>query len=242
MKKTLIQIACAALMLSSCINSETVYSVCYIGNVSGMNTIVDDDGEVLQLRSNPVLEDSSYPKKAGTRIYYFYNQYGRTDKGEIDAAILSFLLPLTKKPLELTTAPDTLAAKPILPLSGNYGGGYINLELGVYTDGNGKTEHTINIVHDDTRADGDTVYFFLKHDTAFEDPVMPEETQDAYVARFLSSFPVYEYVVNKEKPVIVVEYPWYDFEHTEDRKPLVRINKTVNFEVDKSKYVQEYVK
>lgn len=239
-KKALI-LAAISLAMMSCSNNKTYFTLNYIGNISGANTITDDDGDVLVFRSNDVVASSSFPKNIGTRVYYFYNQYEQNSDGTYDVEVLSYVTPLTKEVLLSSNEPDTLTRKPILVTSAAYGGGYVNFILAFYTDAAGTQPHYVNLVCDETRSGQDTVFLSFRHNTAVPLLASLDEASESRASQFIASFPVYNLVKEKASPVIKVEFPWYDFQSSEGSAPEV-VERSLVLPVDLTKYVQEYAK
>ncbi|MCF0173869.1 MAG: hypothetical protein HUJ95_00870 [Bacteroidales bacterium] len=238
MKKAIIIFTMVVLALTSC-KDNNFYQIAYMGNFAGEGTIRDDDGDFLILRQNTVIQSSEFPKEPGARLYIIFNQYSRTEQGRCDAEILGFSKPLTKDPLHIAEAPDSLTAKPLYVTSASYSGGYLNFSLMAHTDAAGKKMHTINLVY---YTDGsDTLYVSFKHNTQIPVCETEVEYQTNPVMRFMACFPVYELVKDMKKPVISLEYPWYESSTLNPGKVIVK-NNYANFSIDLTRYVQEYAK
>lgn len=162
----------AVLLLSSCKKeSDGQYFGVSYGNVVGSGdtySIRTDGGEMLHIQENGCPDQEV---KDGERVMASYSLLERVDAGyNIHLTALQNIL--TKTPVYLSQTPpselEQIGNDPINVLSSQFGGKYMNLKMELFRK-DPALVHSINLVVDEERSNGEAVYLTLRHN-AYGDP------------------------------------------------------------------------
>lgn len=147
------------------------------GNINNGYNIVRDDGTILQIYRNFVLDEEI---ENGDRVYAQYSILG-TQTSSDDQRIYTITLYglseiLVKDPIpqsEINASPDpeateeSLGDDPIKVTYATVGGKYLTVEFWIYTKRGSSLQHLINLVWDNTRVpespNDKTAYLTLRH-------------------------------------------------------------------------------
>lgn len=169
------RVAFMALMLASAMVScsdddDRVYVVRPTDYVSmGM---VDEDGCIETDAGNTLIPDASSVKNDltdGERVFLLCNILGAENRDTYRVRVNKYFQLLTKDIVSASEmTDDDLGEDPINVERSWFGGGYLNLRLGLNYDPSSGVSHSVNLVYDDEKCTADTIRLTLRHN-AFSD-------------------------------------------------------------------------
>ena len=193
-------------VLSSCSDDEKYVRVPapYTGSVSmgvaGEGTITTDKGNVLIPDESSVGHDLT----DGERVFVNCSILDREDINTYRVRINKYYQLLAK---DIVRASDTddeeLGDEPVQVKDAWFGGGYLNMRLGLEYNPSSNTSHLVNVVYDDVKSTADTLFLTLRHN-AFADTVRTR------MGTATASFNMEEVTEGKnEKVYVKLKWQWY---------------------------------
>ncbi len=201
--KRLFTIAAALLLLAACTDFEPfLYQCAVMGYTRTANTIKGDDGCIYSFDFDMI--ENSWD--TGTRVFVLMDVTEAVSDSVFKATNASFIYPLYKDPivLEAGEIPDTLGTDGILMSDGWYSGGCLNMANRINVV-EGVGYHRINLLVDKREEDSDTLRMQLFH--RWVDAV-ESVTASASGYSFYSSFPIRQYLPEKDSVVLKISWTW----------------------------------
>jgi hypothetical protein len=149
-----------------------------------------------------------------TRVLIICDILKRTGDKSYDIRLRSFILPLCKQPVaEGVLSEEDSREDPVSVASAWFGGGYLNINMGVYVLPESETKHVFNLVHY-TKAGSDTLYLDLKHNANGEYFGAPDiKDSDLQSGGLWACFPMEGVVPDGVKSVPVkLSWMWHRLE------------------------------
>lgn len=203
---TLLAMASLPLLLSSCSDDEKYVYVSPAHPLS-VSMGVADGGHIVTDKGNVLIPDKSsvgHDLTDGERVFVSGNILDREDENIYRVRINRYHHILTKDIVRGSqTEDEELGDDPVQVKDAWFGGGYLNVRLGLEYNPSSKTSHLVNVVYDDVKSNSDTVFLTLRHN-AFADTVRTR------IGNALASFNMEDIMAGKDSKVYVrLRWRWY---------------------------------
>ncbi|MBR4826440.1 MAG: hypothetical protein IKZ91_00970 [Bacteroidales bacterium] len=199
--KRILPLVLLLLASAACLDDEPfLYRIILMGTPKANGTLLGDDGNTY---SFPDATEFSWTK--APRLVTTLDVREKTGENEYSATMLEWKLPLYKNPVELTSGevPDSLGIDEISVADIWYAGGCLNM-LNVIKVVLGSGEHRVDLMLDSREPYNDTLHFEIKHN--YKDRDLYGAGNTDYV--FYSSFPITQYMPQKDSTVLEVKWRW----------------------------------
>lgn len=195
-----------SLVFSSCSDDEKYVYVSPAHTLS-VSMGVADGGNIITDKGNVLIPDKSsvgHDLTDGERVFVSSNILEREDENTYRVRINRYHQLLTKDIVRSSeTKDEELGDNPIQVKDAWFGGGYLNIRLGLEYNSSSKTSHLVNVVYDDVKSNSDTVFLALRHN-AFADTVRTK------VGTATASFNMEDMMAGKDSKVYVrLRWQWY---------------------------------
>lgn len=201
-------LACLSFALFSCSDDEKKVYV-YSPHVSYAVSMGEaSDGNIMTDKGNVLVPDESsvgHDLTDGERVFVNCSVLEREDEHTYRVRINKYYQLLTKEMVRASASDDEeLGNDPVEVKAAWFGGGYLNVRLGLEYNPSSGTSHLINMVYDDVKSTSDTLYLTLRHN-AFADTVRTE------IGTATASFNLENVVgeTTKEKVYVRLRWQWY---------------------------------
>lgn len=199
--RRIILIITAAAMLTACLDADPfLYRCMTMGYVNPNGSFKADDGNTY------IFEGIEPTWKAGERLIAIMDVTEAIRDSVYRAKNVSIAYPLYKKPVYIApgqAVPDTLGLDEITMTNGWYSGGCLNMynQIKILPD---TGPHIVNLLVESRQEVPDTLYLTLKHRS---DADIPEFSALSPYS-FYSSFPIAEYLPEKDSVVLKLSWFW----------------------------------
>jgi len=182
MKKIVLKLSLGFLsvfLLFSCLDENDDIYVSY-GVIQNVNS--NNDYEILTDKGNALVVTRSLTSRTienDMRVLVNYEIISEKDKSKnvFEIKVNGFYNLLTKPVVKESfilqdeeSRRDSIGNDPFSGISARFGGDYINIDFELLHSQSSDNKHMINIVHDDTRTNADTIYLSLYHNAYGEVP------------------------------------------------------------------------
>lgn len=202
----LLSVVSLPLLLSSCSDDEKYVYVSPAHTVS-VSMGVADGGNIITDKGNLLVPDKSsvgHDLTDGERVLIDCKVLEREDQNTYRVRINRYHQLLTKDIVRSSEAKDEeLGDDPIQVKGAWFGGGYLNIRLGLEYNPSSKTSHLVNVVYDDVKSTSDTIFLDLRHN-AFADTIRTR------IGAATASFNMEGIMAGKDDKVYVrLKWEWY---------------------------------
>lgn len=202
----LIIAASLSFVLSSCSDDEK-YVYVYSPRTASVSMGVARDGNIVTDKGNTLVVDESsvgHDLTDGERVFVNCNILDREDENTYLVRINKYYQLLTKDIIQASETDDEeLGDDPVQVKDAWFGGGYLNMRLGLEYNPSSNTSHLVNVVYDDVKSTADTIFLTLRHN-AFADTVHTR------VGTATASFNMEDIMDGKDSKVYVrLKWQWY---------------------------------
>ena len=202
----LLSVVSLPLLLSSCSDDEKYVYVSPAHTVS-VSMGVADGGNIITDKGNLLVPDKSsvgHDLTDGERVLIDCNVLEREDQNTYRVRINRYHQLLTKDIVRSSEAKDEeLGDDPIQVKDAWFGGGYLNVRLGIEYNPSSNTSHLVNVIYDDVKSTSDTIFLDLRHN-AFADTIRTR------IGAATASFNMEGIMAGKDDRVYVrLKWEWY---------------------------------
>ena len=202
----LLSVVSLPLLLSSCSDDEKYVYVSPAHTVS-VSMGVADGGNIITDKGNLLVPDKSsvgHDLTDGERVLIDCNVLEREDQNTYRVRINRYHQLLTKDIVRSSEAKDEeLGDDPIQVKDAWFGGGYLNVRLGIEYNPSSNTSHLVNVIYDDVKSTSDTIFLDLRHN-AFADTIRTR------IGAATASFNMEGIMAGKDDKVYVrLKWEWY---------------------------------
>lgn len=202
----LLYVVSLPLLLSSCSDDEKYVYVSPAHTVS-VSMGVADGGNIITDKGNVLVPDKysvGHDLTDGERVFINCNVLGREGENTYRVRINRYHQLLTKDiVVGSQTEEKELGHTPIQVKDAWFGGGYLNVRLGMEFNPSSNTSHLVNVVYDDVKSTSDTIFLTLRHN-AFADTIRTR------IGAATASFNLENIMSAKDSKVYVrLRWQWY---------------------------------
>ena len=194
------------LVLSSCSDDEKYVYVSPAHTLS-VSMGVADGGNIITDKGNVLIPDKSsvgHDLTDGERVFVSSNILEREDENTYRVRINRYHQLLTKDiVIGSQTGEKEFGHAPIQVKDAWFGGGYLNVRLGIEYNPSSNTSHLVNVIYDDVKSTSDTIFLDLRHN-AFADTIRTR------IGAATASFNMEGIMAGKDDKVYVrLRWEWY---------------------------------
>lgn len=193
-------------ILSSC-SDDDKYVYVYPTPTTSVSMGTADGGRILTDKGNVLIPDKSsigHDLTDGERVFINCNILEREDEKTYRVRINKYHQLLAKDIVRASDSQDEeLGNNPVQVKDAWFGGGYLNVRLGLKYNPSSNTSHLLNVVYDDVKSTSDTIFLTLRHN-AFADTVRTR------IGTATASFRMEDIMADKDSKVYVrLKWQWY---------------------------------
>lgn len=218
-----ILIAAATALLASCLpESDYMFTDTGMYTLAGHNRLQADSGDIYIITENRTGEEIPDTLKRVMAICDVLSQVEGKEH-EYKVRLNDFAEALCKAPLAREDMDEAAIGNDGVNINQAWStGGYINAHISYAVLPSSKKAHMVNLIYDSVRSHSDTLFFELRHNAFGECPENTEHPLNSFVfASAYTSFPISDLVGNG-KPVIHLEWDWYDGDEYVFRREKIR--------------------
>lgn len=200
-------VASLSFVLSSCSDDDEKYVYVCPTHTASVSMGVADGGNIITDKGNVLIPDKSsvgHDLTDGERVFVSCNVLEREDENTYRVRINKYYNLLTKDILrDSEIQGEELGDDPIQVKDAWFGGGYLNVRLGLEYNPSSNTSHLINVIYDDVKSSSDTIFLTLRHN-AFADTVHTR------MGSATASFNMEDIMAGKDSKVyVLLRWQWY---------------------------------
>ena len=202
----LLAVASLPSVLSSCSDDEKKVYVCS-PHTESVSMGIADGGNIITDKGNVLVPDKSsvgHDLTDGERVFVNCNILERENENTYRVRINRYYQLLAKNIVRSSETDDEeLGDDPVEVRKAWFGGGYLNVSLGLEYNPSSNTSHLLNVVYDDVKSTSDSVFLTLRHN-AFADTVRTR------MGTATASFNMEDIMAGKDSKVYVrLRWQWY---------------------------------